>query len=131
MLLGTLVTMGTFAVLGFEIGGIDLGGTHLSGTFLLFGFLGLVGLGMGTAAPAANNACIELMPDRVSTIIGIRGMFRQFGGAIGIALATLALHNTADISAGFRLVFFTSSVLMALMIPCIFIMPNSTEVKSA
>jgi EmrB/QacA subfamily drug resistance transporter len=131
MLLGTLVTMGTFAILGFEIGGIDLGGMHLSGTFLLFGFLGLVGLGMGTAAPAANNACIELMPDRVSTIIGIRGMFRQFGGAIGIALATLALHNTADISAGFRLVFFTSSVLMALMIPCIFIMPNSTEVKSA
>jgi EmrB/QacA subfamily drug resistance transporter len=131
MLVGTLLTMSAFALLGFEMSGMKLGATHLSGTFLLFAFLGLVGLGMGTAAPAANNACIELMPDRVSTIIGIRGMFRQFGGAIGIALATLALHNIADISVGFRVVFFTSSALMALLIPAIFVMPKNYDVKPA
>ena len=30
--------------------------------------------------PAANNACIELMPHRIAAITGVRGMFRQTGG---------------------------------------------------
>ena len=83
---------------------------------------------MGTAAPAANNACIELMPDRVATIIGVRGMFRQCGGAISIPIATLVLHSVHSMSDGFRFVFFASSILMALTIPCIFLMPSSCQV---
>ncbi len=127
MVFGTLLTILTFALLGLEMKGMSFGGLTVSSLVLLFGLLLLLGLGVGTAAPAANNACIELMPERVSTIIGIRGMFRQCGGAIGIALATLLLNSVESIATGFRIVFFTSVALMALTIPCIFIMPRSSE----
>jgi EmrB/QacA subfamily drug resistance transporter len=130
MLFGTIVTMVSLLLLGFEFSGTNIAGIHLASLALLFGFLSLLGLGMGTAAPAANNACIELMPDRVATIIGIRGMFRQCGGAVSIAVATLVLHSAENLVSGFRIVFFGSFLLMALTIPCIFLMPSSCLVPS-
>jgi EmrB/QacA subfamily drug resistance transporter len=130
MLFGTIVTMVSLLLLGFEFSGANIAGIHLGNMVLLFGFLSLLGLGMGTAAPAANNACIELMPDRVATIIGIRGMFRQCGGAVSIAVATLVLHSAENMASGFRIVFFGSFLLMALTIPCIFLMPSSCLVPS-
>jgi MFS family permease len=129
MLFGTIVTLVSLLLLGFEFSGINIAGIHLSNMALLFGFLSLLGLGMGTAAPAANNACIELMPDRVATIIGIRGMFRQCGGAVSIAVATLVLHSAKNMASGFHVVFFGSVLLMALSIPCIFLMPRSCVVS--
>jgi MFS family permease len=129
MLFGTIVTMVSLLLLGFEFSGTNIAGIHLSNMALLFGFLSLLGLGMGTAAPAANNACIELMPDRVATIIGIRGMFRQCGGAVSIAVATLVLHSAKNMASGFRIVFFGSVLLMILSIPCIFLMPRSCSVS--
>jgi EmrB/QacA subfamily drug resistance transporter len=129
MVSGTIITFLTFIFLAFEPTGFTIGDLTIGGVTLLFIFLAFMGLGSGTAAPAANNACIELMPDRVSTIIGIRGMFRQCGGAIGIALATLILHNVDNIMTGFRIVFFCAGGLMALVIPFIFIMPKSQETK--
>jgi EmrB/QacA subfamily drug resistance transporter len=130
MLFGTIVTMVSLLLLGFEFSGTNIAGIHLGNMVLLFGFLSLLGLGMGTAAPAANNACIELMPDRVATIIGIRGMFRQCGGAVSIAVATLVLHSAENMASGFRIVFFGSVLLMILSIPCIFLMPSSSSVPS-
>jgi len=31
--------------------------------------------------PPSNNACIELMPEKVATITGLRGMFRTVGAS--------------------------------------------------
>jgi EmrB/QacA subfamily drug resistance transporter len=129
MLFGTIATLVGLLLLGFEFSDTNIAGIHLSNMVLLFGILSLLGLGMGTAAPAANNACIELMPDRVATIIGIRGMFRQCGGAVGIAVATLVLHSAENVASGFRVVFFGAVLLMMLSIPCIFLMPRSTSVS--
>jgi EmrB/QacA subfamily drug resistance transporter len=130
MLFGTIVTMVSLLLLGFEFSGTDIAGIHLASLVLLFGFLALLGLGMGTAAPAANNACIELMPEHVATIVGIRGMFRQCGGAVSIAVATMVLHSARDMASGFRVVFLGSVLLLALSIPCIFLMPSSCSVPS-
>ena len=52
----------------------------------------MTGIGLGIAMPASNNACIELMPSKIATITGLRGMFRYVGGVIGISLTTLILH---------------------------------------
>lgn len=128
MLFGTITTLVSFLLLGAEFTHINIASIHLGSMALLLGFMSLLGLGMGTAAPAANNACIELMPDRVATIIGIRGMFRQCGGAISIVLASLVLHNAKSMTSGFHVVFFGSFLLMTLAIPCIFLMPRSCQV---
>ncbi len=58
-------------------------GRYLDGVTILSLIVLLMGLGVGMAAPRfEQNACIELMPHRAPTITGIRGMFRQAGGAV-------------------------------------------------
>jgi MFS family permease len=87
----------------------------------------LSGLGMGISMPAANNACIELMPHRVSTIIGVRGVFRQSGGAVSISIVTLLLHNTANMSRGFFIIFCGVALVYIVTIPLIFLMPRAPD----
>lgn len=84
----------------------------------------LTGIGLGIALPASNNACIELMPSKVATITGLRGMFRYIGGAIGISLTTLFLHASDTIAAGFRLSFIIFGILFLASIPLVFLMPT-------
>ena len=81
------------------------------------------------AIPAANNACIELMPDKVGTITGLRGMFRYVGNAVSIAIITLLLHAISDIHRAFYVVLIATALVLLLSIPIIFIMPSSPIVK--
>jgi EmrB/QacA subfamily drug resistance transporter len=83
----------------------------------------LTGVGMGIMLPAANNACIELLPERVATIVGLRGMFRTVGGALGISLITLILHTSANPVHGFLVAFTCSGLGLLAAIPLVFFMP--------
>jgi EmrB/QacA subfamily drug resistance transporter len=114
-------------LLGLEPANTVILGIHLSGAVLLLIIMGLSGLAMGPGGPAANNACIELMPERVSTIIGIRNMFQTAGCALGTVVATLVLHNSGDVASGFHNLYFGLSIVMFLTIPLIFIMPSSAR----
>ena len=130
ILLGTLTTgLGLF-LLSLESQGIELLGFHLGATPLLFIILGFCGVGHGICTPASSNACIELMPDKVATIIGLRGMFRSLGSVIGIAIGTIILHNIADVQLAFHIVFFGSALIMLTTIPTIFIIPASPNVSN-
>jgi EmrB/QacA subfamily drug resistance transporter len=84
----------------------------------------LSGVGMGIALPATNNACIELMPEKVGTITGLRGMCRSVGGAIGVSIITIILHSSATPAAGFRVTFISFGILLLLTIPLVFLMPT-------
>ena len=91
---------------------------------LLAGEVLLLGLGMGIASPASNNACIDLMPSHVATITGLRGMFRFVGGALGISLATIILRVSATPATGFRNVFVAAGLLQLLAVPLVFFLPR-------
>ncbi len=82
------------------------------------------GIGMGIALPASNNAVIELMPEKVATITGLRGMFRSVGAAIGISLITLILHLSSSPALGFRITFVSFGLALLLTIPLVFLMPT-------
>jgi MFS family permease len=84
----------------------------------------LLGLGMGVASPASNNACIDLMPSRVATITGLRGMFRFVGGALGISVATIILRVSATPATGFRNAFVAAGLLQLLAVPLVFFLPR-------
>ena len=131
MLLGTAAVGLSLILLGIEPTGTVILGLPLSSSVLLLIIMGLSGLGMGISAPAANNACIELMPERVATIIGIRSMFRTAGGAIGIVVASLVLHSSGDMAFGFRLLYFGLAIVMFLTIPLIFAVPSSARALPA
>ncbi|MDP2930903.1 MAG: MFS transporter [Chloroflexota bacterium] len=128
MLVGTAATIVSLFLLGLESPGVDILGIHLGSTALLGITMLIAGFGVGVAAPAANNACIELMPDHVASITGVRGMFRQSGGAVGIAITSLLLHNFNDMARGFTVVFIGLSVITLFISPIIFAMPKAPGV---
>jgi EmrB/QacA subfamily drug resistance transporter len=128
MITGTIVTALSLAVLGIVTPDIKLFGWEIDGFILLSLILFVNGIAQGITLPAANNACIELMPERIATITGVRGMFRQIGGAIGISVATLGLHNASSMHQGFFLVLFGTGLILLLSLPIIFMMPKNGDV---
>jgi MFS family permease len=127
MLLGTAAVSLVLILLAFESPGFGLFGWRLSGIVVLSMIMLLSGLSVGAIAPAANNACIELMPDRVGTITGVRGMFRQVGSAISISITALILNNMGDMNRGFRVIFVGFAAVLLLSIPIIFLVPKSAN----
>ena len=83
----------------------------------------LSGIGMGITFPTANNACIELMPEKVATIVGLRNTFRTVGGALGVSLITFILHVSSTPFDGFRVTFVAFGLALLFSIPLIFFMP--------
>jgi EmrB/QacA subfamily drug resistance transporter len=59
-------------------------------------FACLTGIGMGVATPASNNASLQLAPDQVAAIAGLRGMFRQAGSITAVSVSTAILARSAD-----------------------------------
>jgi MFS family permease len=86
------------------------------------------GIGMGLALPASNNACIELMPEKVATITGLRGMFRGVGGAFGISLITVILHLSSTPGNGFSITFISFGLGLLSTIPLVFLMPTGKKI---
>jgi EmrB/QacA subfamily drug resistance transporter len=125
ILAGAGLTMLSLVLLSLEPKHLTMLGQGLDSITVLSLIMLLMGMGVGLSAPASNNACIELMPERAATITGIRGMFRQAGGAISVTMATLVLHQSADAATGFRIVFIALAVVMLATLPAIFAMPRS------
>jgi EmrB/QacA subfamily drug resistance transporter len=98
-------------------------GIHLEIAEILAALIMMSGIGIGIALPASNNACIELMPEKVATITGLRGMFRSVGGAFGISLITIILHSSSTPAQGFSATFLSFGFGLLLTIPLIFLMP--------
>ena len=98
--------------------GIDLGVAEILAVLIM-----VTGIGVGIALPASNNACIELMPDKIATITGLRGMFRSVGGAFGISLITIILHSSSTPARGFSATFLSFGLGLLLTIPLVFLMP--------
>ena len=123
MLLGLLIISLATILLGQGLQLWRMIGIHL-GIAEILAFLVLVsGIGVGIALPASNNACIELMPEKVATITGLRGMFRTVGGVLGISLITFILHLSSNPGNGFRITFISFGLGLLFAIPLVFLMP--------
>ncbi len=131
IIVGTICIILSIVLLGIEPQAVHLLGIEIGSIVLLLAVMFLSGTGIGIAAPASNNACIELMPDRVATIIGVRGVFRQSGGAIGVAVTSIVLHNADTLAQGFTVVLFGLAAILLITIPVIFAMPKSPQAPSS
>ena len=110
---------------GFQL--LRMIGIHLGVAEILAVLVMVTGIGAGIALPASNNACIELMPQKVATITGLRGMFRSVGGAFGISLITIILHSSSTPANGFRTAFISFGLGLLLTVPLVFLMPTGTK----
>jgi EmrB/QacA subfamily drug resistance transporter len=82
------------------------------------------GVGMGLALPAANNAILQLAPDQVAGISGMRGMFRQGGSIIAVSIATAIIARSADQGTTLGHIFIGFGCLMVLVLPLIYKVPE-------
>ena len=102
--------------------GCNLGDLSLLATLVMLG-----GIGMGIANPAANNAALDLLPDKIAAVAGLRGMFRSVGGVLGTAALALALSRASDKAQGLETIFIVLGVLLLLLIPVVFLIPDKTR----
>jgi len=85
----------------------------------------LTGCGMGLSVPAANNASLQLAPDQVAAIAGLRGMFRQAGSIIAVSVTTAIIARSADPGMVQARVFVLFVVLLAVMVPLVRLVPEN------
>jgi EmrB/QacA subfamily drug resistance transporter len=128
LLFGTIVTAVSIVFMAFANPTSVLLGWQIDGFWLLCGIFLINGVAWGVTTPAANNACIELLPERVGTIVGVRGMFRQMGCTIGISLITLTLNNSISLNQGFIIVCIGIAILLLLSLPLVYMMPRNATV---
>jgi len=84
----------------------------------------VTGFGMGLSVPAANNASLQLAPDQVAAIAGLRGMFRQSGAITAVAVTTALVARSADPGMTQARVFLVFAALLLLMLPLVALVPD-------
>jgi EmrB/QacA subfamily drug resistance transporter len=129
ILAGTLAIALSLFLLGLELHEINIFGMELNVTVLILIIMLISGIGIGVVSPAANNACIELMPDKVATITGLRIMFRQAGGAIGIASSTVVIHLIGNAPEAFKFLMLAWTAIMIISIIPIMFMPENPKTE--
>jgi EmrB/QacA subfamily drug resistance transporter len=129
MLIGAIMISVSLLFMGIEPQGVSVLGLQLSSVAVISAIALLFGLGLGIASPASSNACLDLIPTRAATLTGVRGMFRQSGGAISIAMTTLLLQFIGNYAQGFSIIFISMAALTLVTIPFVFAMPARADTR--
>jgi EmrB/QacA subfamily drug resistance transporter len=85
---------------------------------------GVTGFGMGLSVPAANNASLQLAPEQVAAIAGLRGMFRQSGAITAVAVTTAFVARSAHPGLMQAQVFLVFAALLLLLLPLVALVPD-------
>jgi EmrB/QacA subfamily drug resistance transporter len=85
---------------------------------------GITGCGMGLSVPASNNAGLQLAPDQVAAIAGLRGMFRQSGSIIAVSVTTAIVARSGDPGLAQAHVFLAFAALLLVILPLVFTVPD-------
>jgi EmrB/QacA subfamily drug resistance transporter len=85
---------------------------------------GITGVGMGLSIPASNNASLQLAPDQISAIAGLRGMFRQSGGIVAVSITTTLLAHAGNGGLAQAHSFVVFAAVLLLIIPFTLLVPD-------
>jgi len=85
---------------------------------------GVTGFGMGLSVPASNNASLQLAPDQVAAIAGLRGMFRQSGSIIAVSVTTAIIARSSQPGLVQAHVFVVFAILLLALLPLIRLVPD-------
>jgi EmrB/QacA subfamily drug resistance transporter len=84
----------------------------------------ITGCGMGLSVPASNNASLQLAPDQVAAIAGLRGMFRQSGAIIAVSVTTALIARSSDPGIMQAHVFMVFACLLVAILPLVWLVPD-------
>ena len=129
MIIGLVIMTIDFFLLSKGYHDVTFLGLNMSNMVWLSLLMAIAGIGFGIANPAANNAALDLLPEKVAAVAGLRGMFRSIGGVFGTATITLLLSNFSDQALGMETIYFGFGILLITLIPIVFIIPDSARQK--
>jgi len=129
MILGIVLVSISLFLVGQSWHHVSIFGHEFGDVALLSTLIMISGFGVGVGGPAANNAAIELMPEAVARITGLRSMFRTTGGVLGTAAIVLILAHDKNQGAGLAQIFIWLSVVVLLFIQPIFLIPDSARTR--
>jgi EmrB/QacA subfamily drug resistance transporter len=127
MIVGTLLAVTSLILLGQGFHDLTLLGRNIDNIVLLAVIMAIGGIGMGIANPAANNALLDMVPEKVASVTGMRGMFRISGGIFGTAGVVLYLSFYQDKALGLQHVALFFALLLLCLIPVIFMIPDKVR----
>jgi EmrB/QacA subfamily drug resistance transporter len=84
----------------------------------------ITGCGMGLSVPASNNASLQLAPDQVAAIAGLRGMFRQSGSIVAVSITTALVARSSHPGIAQAHVFVVFAVLLLAILPLVWLVPD-------
>ena len=125
MIIGLIVIAASLFMLSRGYHDITIMGIGLHSMVLLALLVALVGVGMGIANPASNNAALDLIPEKVAAAAGMRGMARSVGGVLGTAAVSLILSYFPDKARGMQYIYMGLAVIMIAIIPIVFMIPDT------
>jgi hypothetical protein len=76
------------------------------------------------SVPASNNASLQLAPDQVAAISGLRGMFRQAGAITAVSVTTAVLARSAHPGITQAWVFLVFAAILLLLVPLVRLVPE-------
>ncbi len=86
---------------------------------------GITGLGNGMANPASRNASLQVAPEEVAAITGLRQMFVFMGIIFSVSTVTAILNRSSDPGlAQARLLWVAAGILLFVMVPLVFRVPE-------
>ncbi len=127
MVLGMVLLSLTMVLLSRTFHDASLLGWHMPDFAFLAVQVAFAGLAMGIANPAANNAALDLVPDKVSTAAGLRGMTRSLGGVFGTAALVLALSHFDNKVLGLQYSFLAIGLIVLATVPLAFMIPDTAR----
>ena len=129
MILGLVIISAGFILISRGYRGLNILGFEFQNLVLLTLIVFITGVGAGISNPAANNAMIDMFPEKAAAIAGIRGMFRVMGGVIATPVIVLVLSRFKDEGLGFQQLSLYFAVLLILLIPIVFLVPEMARDK--
>jgi MFS family permease len=86
---------------------------------------GITGLGNGTANPASRNACLQIAPDEVAAITGLRQMFIYMGITFSVSIVTAILNRSGDPGiTQAHILWVVAGFIGLVMVPLVFRVPE-------
>jgi EmrB/QacA subfamily drug resistance transporter len=86
---------------------------------------GITGLGNGMANPASRNACLQVAPNEVAAITGLRQMFVYMGIIFSVSTVTAILNRSANPGmTQAHILWVVAGVLVVVMVPLVFRVPE-------
>jgi len=108
-----------------------IAGVTIGNFWWLMLLVGSAGFFFGFANPSLNNAGIELAPDRVAAIVGLRGMFMNLGSTLGISVVVLIASRASSTVTGLQDAFLLLAAITVLSCLSVFWIPEYGSARRA